>query len=534
MNKFWRSKISIEKYKSLVSHSNVEKVNDARQNGENNMKRKERDMSSNAKIDMGEKLAYGFGGSFGASAINFFTAGFILIFYTEIMKVDPLLASSVIGISKLLDGLSDLVAGRILDNTHHKMGKTRIWLLRMIPFTIVSVFSMYLMPMNMGKAAQAVYMFITYNLASTVCYTMVYVAYMTLNGLITTDQKTRGMNAGLQMMGAVLLSVLGNATIITLLHKFSGDVQHSAYGDRRGWLMVVLIYMIIYVISELILIYGTRERVKENTGVMETQEEMTEDEKKKAHEKSLNVPFLLTMKALFTNKYWIINLVCGLVISFLMGLESTVASLICTYVLKDVAFYQVSASVNAVAMLLSMLLGFVLLRKMGKRNAVLLGLVIRVGGGLVMAVNISKMTILLGGVMAGIGYGIAGCAFASVIQDTLTYGEWKNGFSMIGMGNAANSFCNKVGNSLGTIVMGAIMSATGYVAGLAVQPASAIMGFKAIYIYIPIILEFVAIIAVTRYDLDKFYDDIQKDLEEGKYAPGVTSYFEKKAQGEDE
>ena len=44
MNKFWRSKISIEKYKSLVSHSNVEKVNDARQNGENNMKRKERDM----------------------------------------------------------------------------------------------------------------------------------------------------------------------------------------------------------------------------------------------------------------------------------------------------------------------------------------------------------------------------------------------------------------------------------------------------------------------------------------------------------
>lgn len=99
--------------------------------------------------------------------------------------------------------------------------------------------------------------------------------------------------------------------------------------------------------------------------------------------------------------------------------------MICTYVLKDVAFYQVSASVNAVAMLLSMLLGFVLLRKMGKRNAVLLGLVIRVGGGLVMAVNISKMTILLGGVMAGIGYGIAGCAFASVIQDTLTYGEWK-------------------------------------------------------------------------------------------------------------
>ena len=54
------------------------------------------------------------------------------------------------------------------------------------------------------------------------------------------------------------------------------------------------------------------------------------------------------------------------------------------------------------------------------------------------------------------------------------------------------------------------------------------------YAFVKNSLEFVAIIAVTRYDLDKFYDDIQKDLEEGKYAPGVTSYFEKKAQGEDE
>lgn len=68
-----------------------------------------------------------------------------------------------------------------------------------------------------------------------------------------------------------------------------------------------------------------------------------------------------------------------------------------------------------------MLLGFVLLVKLGKRNAVVFGLSIRIPGGVVMEINISKQTILIGGVMAG----------------------------------------------------------------LAVQPDSAIMGFKAIYIYIP-------------------------------------------------
>ena len=186
------------------------------------------DMSPSAAIGKKEKIAYGIFGSFGASAVNIFTAGFILIFYTEILKVEPLLASTVIGVSKLLDGLSDLAAGRILDKTHHRMGKARVWILRMIPFTIASIFSIYLMPMGMGKAAQAIYMFITYNLASTICYTMVYVAYMSLNGLITMNQKARATNAGLQMMGAVMISVFANATIITLLLKFSKNATSSA------------------------------------------------------------------------------------------------------------------------------------------------------------------------------------------------------------------------------------------------------------------------------------------------------------------
>lgn len=501
------------------------------------MKKRQRDMSPNAKIGIGEKLCYGFGGSFGASTINFFVAGFILIFYTEIMKVDPLLASSVIGISKIFDGFSDLLAGRILDRTHHKMGRARVWLLRMIPFNILAVFSIYLMPMNMSKVWQGVYMFLTYNLASTVCYTMTYVAYMALNGLMTTDQKSRGFNSGLQMAGAVLISVVANATVITLLHALSKDVAYSAYGDRQGWLILVGVYMAVYVVCELILVFGTRERVVDQALAKPHADEHNDEGKKQkkiALEKQRKVPFFRTMKALFTNKYWVINVICGLVISFLMGLEGNVASLICTYVLQDVEFYQIASTINAIAMLVAMVLGFVLFAKMGKRNAVLLGLGIRIGGGAVMAFSLTKVTIIIGGVMAGIGYGIAGCAFASVIQDALTYGEWKNGFSMIGMGNAANSFCSKIGNSLGTILMGGIMSLTGYVAGEAVQPESAIWGFKAIYIFIPIVLEIIGVVTVGFYDLDKKYSKIETDLTEGKYAPGVVAYFSEQEEASNE
>ena len=73
--------------------------------------------------------------------------------------------------------------------------------------------------------------------------------------------------------------------------------------------------------------------------------------------------------------------------------------------------------------------------KLGKRNAVLGGLIIRAIGTLLPMFSNAKPILLAAGLIGGAGYGIAGCAFASIIQDTLTYGEWKNGYSMIGMGN---------------------------------------------------------------------------------------------------
>lgn len=37
-----------------------------------------------------------------------------------------------------------------------------------------------------------------------------------------------------------------------------------------------------------------------------------------------------------------------------------------------------------------------------------------------------------------------------LLQDAITYGEWYNGYGTAGMGNAASSFCMKVGSGIGT------------------------------------------------------------------------------------
>mgnify|MGYP000031376255 FL=1 len=211
-----------------------------------------------------------------------------------------------------------------------------------------------------------------------------------------------------------------------------------------------------------------------------------------------------------------------------MGATGSTTSYYMTYVVGDAEFYQVFSTANSLAMLGFMLVGFPIMAKLGKRNAVLGGLIIRGIGTLLPLFSNAKPILLVAGVIGGAGYGIAGCAFASIIQDTLTYGEWKNGYSMIGMGNAANSFAGKIGNSLGTIVLGLVMNASGYVAGAAQQTASALIGFKVMFIFLPAAMIVLAIVAAALYDLDKIYPQIAADLAEGKYAPGVTVYGEKK------
>lgn len=480
--------------------------------------KRQRDMSPDAETGIGEQICYGIGGGFATNAVNLFIASFLLVFYTEVMHVNAGTAAGIIGVSKFLDGLSDLVAGRIIDKTgSRRFGKARAWILRMIPCMIIALALIYLMPSSLTGAAQVVYIFVTYNLASTVVYTMIYVSYMTLNGLMTRNQKSRSMTGGINMVGNVLASLVGNTTIITMLHLLSKNPSYSAYGDRTGWLRLLAIWMAVYVVASLMVVFGTHERV-------------TESEEKSGKDKNA-APFGMTLKALFLNKYWVYNIIIGLCTNFLMGVTGSTTTYYITYVVGAPAFYQLYSLVNTLAMVAAMVLGFGIMAKWGKRNTVLFGLLLRLSGSVLVLITNAKPVLILYSMVGGLGYGFAGVAFASMIQDVLTYGEWKNGFSMMGMGNAANSFCGKVGNGLGTVVLGAVMNISGFVSGAAAQTQSALNGLSFVFIIIPIMVTAVSAFCAYRYDLDKIYPAIAKDLSVGKYAEGVKPFTGSEKEG---
>ena len=70
--------------------------------------------------------------------------------------------------------------GYIVDHTHSKWGKARPWIARLcVPLAVCTVL-MFSVPASLEGKAQIAYMFLTYNLVSTIFYTGINVPYATM------------------------------------------------------------------------------------------------------------------------------------------------------------------------------------------------------------------------------------------------------------------------------------------------------------------------------------------------------------------
>ena len=463
---------------------------------------KARDLSMDAKIGFGERIAYTLGG--GGVNINLAVLGLLLTYYTMVLGIDVGIATMVIGVSKILDGFSDLVMGYIVDHTNSKTGKARPWLLRFVIPSAVAVVASFMVPGGWNDTAKIIYMFLTYNLATTICVTVLAVAFNSLNGYMTTNQKARGINGGFVMIMNALTNAVVNATYLQLARVFGGG---DVYSDR-GWTITMLIFSVSFAVMILVCYFGTRERASH----------IVQEPKKKKSSVSLGK----SVKALITNKYWVICIVSMLVVYILSALLAQSMVYFAQFVLGDVDQQAILTIIMALSMIPAAIISIILMGRFGKRNMMLFGMGLFAVSSLLPLIQMNGLFSIFSMALKGVGLGFASAPCSSLVLDAMTYGEWKNGFSTMGLGNAANSFSGKMGTSLGTVLLGALLSASGFVSASDVQPDSAVEMIKAIFVWVPFVFATLCVIVLTFYDLDKKYSGIETDLKEGKYAPGVV------------
>lgn len=442
------------------------------------------------KIGIGEKLAYG-GGDLASNLILVLTSTFVTFFYTDALGLNAAIIGTIMMVSRLLDGITDVVMGFVLDKTRSKHGKARPWMLWLaIPIAIATVLA-FMVP-NIGVVGKYIYVFITYNLVTTFLYTAINIPYGALTSLMSRDQDQRMIINVFRMFMAQVGALAINAFTLPMINALGGSSNQST------WIIAAIIYGIIAAALFLLCFAKTKERVQ-----------ITNEKTKE------QLSFGRSLKLCMKNNYWLMLVGVWIAMAVGMSLSMSVGTYYAKYVLGDENMAGYLIALTIVPVLICMPMAPALIRKFGKRNVALVGSIISLAGQVLMLIDPTSVSwLMLCSIIKGVGMTALTATLFAMIADTIEYGHWKTKVRVEGMLYATTTFGAKVGAGVGGAVALAILGAAGYDGLQAVQISSALSAIETLYLIVPIPFLVLIPVIYSFYKLDKIYPKVMSDLEE--------------------
>lgn len=191
---------------------------------------------------------------------------------------------------------------------------------------------------------QSVYIFVTYNFCTTVCYTAINLPYGSLSVMMTRVSSERDMLSVVRM-GLSPLGKIIAVTCTTSLVKLFGN-------DQAAWVKTMMVWAVIALILLLICFINCKETV-----VIA------------GKEKAEKVPVGKGLKLLVTNQYFWAVLLLWIFQSVSFSVSGTILLYYCKYIFKnDTWLYSVLYLAEIITMVVCIFLCTPLIRKFGKRN----------------------------------------------------------------------------------------------------------------------------------------------------------------------
>ena len=224
-------------------------------------------------------------GPAGALLFNAVLATYLNVYYTDVLKLTSVWGGLFLMIfplaSKIIDAITNVAMGYVIDHTKSKQGKARPYLLLasiLIPITGILLF---VVPQS-NETVEVLWVMISYNLFYSFAYTIYNMSHNLMVPLSTRNSEQRGVLAVFNNIATVMISGIIVALIFPML------ILPKLGVDKSSWITMAVILSILAMPLILLEYYHTRERV--------TEEGETEEV-----EKSLS--FKTQMKAVFTDRY---------------------------------------------------------------------------------------------------------------------------------------------------------------------------------------------------------------------------------------
>ena len=451
-------------------------------------------MQNNETVKWTEKLGYGIGGA--ATTIMLFQ--YHMLYLTNVVFLDIAVISGIMAVSRIFDGISDVLIGGLIDNTESVHGKARIWILRMCLPMAVSMILMFYVPASFPDAIKYVYVFIIYNLFTSVFRTFINIAHSSLLSFMTSDPAD---HRHILSIGGVIQrgwGMLFSFAFVKLLLVFTSEPGNHL--TQRGFLCTISLVagcsIIMYIVEFLL----TKERVHPDTGKQEVE----------GHSKK---GLLSEIKLLITDKYWLILFIISMINMLAGGAMSGTLSYYCLYIMKDIEAIATFTVIEGVSGIIASFLLVLIGRKIGTIKMLifscLMSAVARIG---IFIAGTNKLYIFAFTALTGMAMVGMIIALGAMVPLVVTYSQKKNGRMVPGVGNAFVNAARKLGLGVANVIVGLLMSWAGFNARLdaqgIAQPHAVLNAIQMCFCWIP------AIVAVIVAVITALFCDVEKKMKE--------------------
>ncbi len=197
-----------------------------------------------------QKIGYGLGDIYGGGSgtlIGFY----YLYFLTDVIRLSPGLAGTVILISKVYDSITDPFEGVLADRTRTRLGRRRPYMLFGIPFVFLSFFLLFY-PVNLeSELGRFAIVVLTYLFFSTVV-SIVMLNYNALQAELTLDYNERTVLSSVRIFFSTVSSILCALLPLEIVKAFSDA--------RQGYIVMGLSFGVFFALPFIATVAATRER----------------------------------------------------------------------------------------------------------------------------------------------------------------------------------------------------------------------------------------------------------------------------------
>lgn len=434
---------------------------------------KEKDLSKSSVL---EKCFYGLG-NLGANLCWTFMAMYVTMYYTNSVGLSAAVSGTIMLISRLLDGASDVAGAVLMERMNFKLGKIRPWFMIAAPLLAISLYLDFHVPMTYTAQGKAIYVFITYAFTAAIAFTIYNLAYSSILPLISLDDNDRNITS--VTGNIILLAGLMAMSYVTpiLLTMWGGTEAPAAWGSLST-VYAIICGILVFLMG---VVFREKERPNEEPG------ETLRSSEKKEHF-GQNIKMILTSKytwilfGMFVG-YYLFNGMAGIRVYYFMN------------VLGDFNLYGTAGLLGTLGTMVALFIVPSLFKKFGREKASIAGLILYIIANFVLfAFSGSPQVAIAATVIMNIALAPMTAALFIYLAELIDYFYQKSHEKVEVIVSMTSSVGTKIGTGVGSALVGWGLAFYGYDAKAAAQPVGVQKGIVIITTIVPIIL--VAIVIV--------------------------------------